>query len=422
MAFDLSAADKILKDMYQGPVREQLNNASFLLSRLRKTDKNFVGRKAIVPLHKGRNVGIGSRKDGGTLPTAGQQQYDNAIFRPIYHYGRLELTGPTIASTKNNEGAFIRGLNAEMKGLMIDLKQDLNRQLWHDGSGILARVDETSSDTIVTVSGTKFLQVGMLTDTIDGGASLMTGGSAANPVVSITDATTVVMTNAPGAAYASGADAFTRFGVRAGTFAQAGEMWGLEIVVSDKDPDEFTSPARGVTDNFGEINRSDAAGAFYKANVMRNGGTLRALTTDLMQEAMDRCDIASDETPGAIMTNHAIKRRYAALLVADKRYPPGGDITLDGGYKALEFNGVALVADKDASLTATPNVLQCLYFVSMGSLEMQVLEDWQWMQKDGSTLSRVANKDAYEATLFAYMNLSCDRPNANCLLADISET
>lgn len=250
----------------------------------------------------------------------------------------------------------------------------------------------------------------------------MGSGSVANKVVSITDATTVVMTSAPGAAYASGADAFIRTGVRDGTFAKAGEMWGLEIVVSDKDPDQFTSPARGVTDNFGEIDRSTAGGAFFKANIMTNSGTLRALTTDLMQEAMDRCDIASDETPGAILTNHAIKRRYASLLVADKRYPPGGDVTLDGGYKALEFNGVALVADKDASLTATPNVLQALYFVSMGSLEMQVLEDWQWMQKDGAVLSRVANKDSYEATLFAYMNLGCDRPNANCLLGDISET
>jgi hypothetical protein len=199
-------------------------------------------------------------------------------------------------------------------------------------------------------------------------------------------------------------------------------MWGLEIIVSALNPAGFTSPARGVTATFGEIDRTTGAGAFFKANVLSNSGTLRALTTDLMQQAMDQCDIASDETPGAILTNHAIKRRYAALLVADKRYPPGGDITLDGGYKALDFNGVALVADKDASLTATPNVLQALYFLSMSSLEMQVLQDWEWMQKDGAILARVANKDAYEATLACYMNLSCDRPNANCLLSDISET
>jgi hypothetical protein len=53
---------------------------------------------------------------------------------------------------------------------------------------------------------------------------------------------------------------------------------------------------------------------------------------------------------------------------------------------------------------------------------MQVLQDWGWMDKDGATLSRVADQDAYEATMFAYMNLACTRPNANAVYIDITES
>jgi hypothetical protein len=423
MGFDITAADPILKDHYQGPVREQLNNATFLLSRLRKNDQNFEGRRAYMPLHKGRNVGIGARKIGGTLPTAGNQQYDKALFDPVYLYGRIELAGPAISRTKGNIGSFIRAVSSELKGVMIDLKQDLNRQLWHDGSSCLTQVNEATTDATQTVQGTKFLAPSMRVQVMSTVTTPGTIKNTGNEAISSVDAAAKTVTfPSTLAAATTVTDIIVREGARDSNTGVNGvptEMWGLEAAISHLDPDGL---ATGLTSNFGEIDRSSAAGAFYKANRVHNSGVQRALSLDLMQEAVDLCDIASDEVPGAILTNHAIKRRYAALLVADKRYPAGGDITLDGGYKALEFNGISLVADKDASLTKTPDVLNRLYFLSMGSLEMQVLEDWQFMQKDGAILSRVANKDAYEATVFAYMNLGCDRPNANCVLEDILES
>lgn len=38
MAFDLTAASNILKTRYLGPIREQLNNSTILLSRIGRED------------------------------------------------------------------------------------------------------------------------------------------------------------------------------------------------------------------------------------------------------------------------------------------------------------------------------------------------------------------------------------------------
>jgi hypothetical protein len=74
MAFDLSAASNVLKVRYIGPIREQLNGSTVLMSRIMREDgaANVSGKSFTVPLHTSRNVAAGvGRDDGGALPTAG---------------------------------------------------------------------------------------------------------------------------------------------------------------------------------------------------------------------------------------------------------------------------------------------------------------------------------------------------------------
>lgn len=416
MAFDTTVADAVLKYDYQGPVREQLNSATVLLKRLKRNTEDFIGKQAYLPVHVGRNVGIGARRESHALPTAGYQQYDKALYNVTHQYGVIKLTGPVLAASKNNSGAFLKALDSEMQGLVRDLKTDVNRQLWHDGSCILTQTNVTGASTSVEVNSTKFLQPGMAIDIRNGsdGAEVAAGRT----VSSITDDDTFVISGA--AVTTDVNDVVIRDGVRGlsgdgfSAWGETMEMWGLEAIVSDADP------GNGLTATVGNIAR--ASYAWWKANVIANGGTARALTLDLMQQAFDESEIEGDTDPGLIVTNHAIKRRYAALLISDKRYPPGGEITLDGGYSALEFNGVPLVADKDASQTLEPGFLKAMYFLAMGSLEFEVLEDWQWMQRDGAILHRVEGYDQYTATMFAYIQLATNRPNANTKLADILES
>lgn len=423
MPLDTTVADAILKIDYEGPVREQLNLANVLLTKLKKTpQEDFVGRQVYIPVHYGQNVGVGARREAGVLPVAGSQLFDKATYTVKYLYGRIKLTGQVISSTKNSVGSFIRALDAEMKGITKDVKTDLNRQIWHDGSCALTKCATTSNSTSVEVESTKFLKAGMPIEVRVGTTGAVSTGALDRTVSSVTDSNTFVIS---GAAITTD-NTFYVFrkltrGLTSEGFPVAwdytSETWGLEALLSD------ANPGVGLVEKVGELDRSTKS--WWKSTVMTNpagAGTARAVDLDLMQWVLDNAEIEGESQPGIILTNHALKRRYAALLVADKRYPAGGEITLDGGYKALEFSGIPLVADKDASLTATPQVLNRMYFVSLDSMEWQLLEDWQWMQRDGAVLHRLDDYDMYGATLYSYQNLIVTRPNANVVLADLSES
>jgi hypothetical protein len=70
-----TTADSALKEDYQPVIREQLNNANVLLAQIEKNTKDVEGRRAVLSLHITRNSGVGSRAEGGTLPSAGSQGY-----------------------------------------------------------------------------------------------------------------------------------------------------------------------------------------------------------------------------------------------------------------------------------------------------------------------------------------------------------
>src|SRR6185437_11876767 len=139
MTQTLALGDAVLKDYYEGPVIEQLNQKTYLLDQIqRDTERTIVeGRRVIVPLHKGRNRGRGSIGDGGVLPKAGQQEYSDAIVAMRFHYYGIEISDGAVEATKGQEGAFVSLLRAETEGVATDMKKDMQRQAYGTGDGLL---------------------------------------------------------------------------------------------------------------------------------------------------------------------------------------------------------------------------------------------------------------------------------------------
>lgn len=395
MPVTISGISDILKNQYLGPIREQLNNDIILLSRLEKDDESVVGQNFTIPLHVGRNEGIGATTDGGTLPTAGNQSYKQTIVPMRYVYGRIQLTGPSMKATKSNEGAFVRALESEMKGLARDLKSDLNRQLYGDGSGLLATCASASTVNI-TVDSTAKLRVGMKVDIIVKADGAVTAGVAGATITSITSATVFVVNTAPETPASIG----STYGVyRAG--ARNLEIMGLGGIVTNADPGSGALQGLAV-----------ASYPYWKASVLANGGTPRAITEALMQTAIDTVSQTGDGEVSAIYTTFGVRRAYQALLTNTRQYV--NTMELKGGAKALDYNGMPLIADKDCPLNT-------VYFIDENALKFYRLSDWDWMQEDGAVLNRVANTDAYEATMYLYSELGTSARNAHCKLADITE-
>ncbi len=406
----------ILKDDYQPPVRKLINNRNILYRKIRRETENYEGgNRAYVPLHVGRNIGIGARAEAVDLPVAGRQIWNNAVWNAKSVYGAIEVSGQAIRNTK--AAAFVRILQAELEGLAKDLASDANRYLFHDGSGFLATCGVTATANLVVCNSTKYIKVGQIVDlrAISDG----TAAATARTVTAVNSATTFTIDGA--AVTTAVTDAVMRTSDRLGATWGVHQMpWGLQALVS------ASNPGNGLTDLVGGITR--VGNTFWQANSVDAGNTTLDIV-DHMEQAWDATEIALDTHPGLILTNHARKRAYAKLLVNDKRYPPGGEITLDGGYRALEFNGVPLVADKDATLAEDPleASFDRMYFLTMSSLQNQLLTDWQWLDDDGDVLKMKTGgaagtrQDVWQAWMVGEFEISTDRPQTNCLLFNFND-
>lgn len=87
----------------------------------------------------------------------------------------------------------------------------------------------------------------------------------------------------------------------------------------------------------------------WKANVLLNGAVQRPLTFDLMRDMRKAIYDACGEMPDLIMCDSTQHEAYGKLFGDNRRYTQevvvrGQKIVLDGGYRALEFDGIPIVA------------------------------------------------------------------------------
>lgn len=406
---NLSTFDNVLKIDYLPTIREQINGSSVLLSRLEKNEEDMGGKQALVALHVGRNTGIGATGDGGALPTAGGQQYENAIYKAKYNYGRIQLTGPTIAAARKDKYAFIRATETELKGTVADMKDDINRQLFGDGTGTLAIVNGSpnSAGKTLTVDspGTMYFGKGMIIDIVDPSSTTAGSGAARSLSTGLTVVTKTSSTSITLSDFIPAATADNDWIVRKGNYLN--EMMGIKGIISDSNPHSTATAL-----NVGGICRSTAGNEFWKANVVSNSGTARKLTLDLMQYAWDMGEEEGGEVT-LILTSRTQRRKYLALVKADGRFV--NTLKLDGGYEALEYNGKPLVVEK----YCPPDLM---YYMDESTMALYRMSDIEWMQSDGAILCRVSGYDAYDAVLYMYATLGCDAPNKNTVLKDLITT
>src|SRR5690242_13643951 len=196
MGATLSTLSSILKDYYLPPVTEQLNNEVLLLNRLEARTQDFVGNQAVLPVHTGRSGGIGARPELGTLPSAGNQTYDKAVYDLRYLYGRVQVSGPSMAKTRSDTGAFLQALRSELDGIRMDLKRDLARQSYGDGSGKVATCGTTTSSSTVVLSSSEAIDKGYLYPglPVDIGTAADPDAVVAASIISAVDASTPSIT------------------------------------------------------------------------------------------------------------------------------------------------------------------------------------------------------------------------------------
>lgn len=394
MAQSLSNFDAVLKDVYLGPVREQINNSTVLLSDLKRDTENVSGRKWIFPLHYGRNFGVGARPENGTLPTAGAQGYKDAEEYLKYDYGRIELSGQVMKASRDNKGAFIRALDTEIKGMVKDFKKNLNRQLHGDGTGCLTKCGVTNDTTTVVVDSTKYIRPGMKVD-----IRVLTTGAT------ITNGDSVTVLTVPSATTFTVAEAVTTSASHGVFLEDSAGSTGTSIVYYEGNGLQNIVAASGTLHNV-----DPSTYDWWVANIDSSTTTLDVLDVQAVIDAIDE----DDAEVNRILTSYAMRRKFIELGLADIRFTSDGKTAAARiGMKDPTFNDIPIKVDPDM-----PN--NNIYFLDTRELWIAQAGDLDWMDEDGSILCRVANKDAYEATLYWYHNLVTSKRNAHGAMTAIA--
>lgn len=388
MGFDLTAAQAVLKEDYIGPVREQMNNDNPVINKLVKNKQEATGKRFFVPLHIGRNDGIGYRAEGAALPTAGSQQYKETTANVAYLYGGIEITGPTIKAMRNDKGAFIRALESEMKGLTRDLKDQRSRALFGDGTGRLATFTtiNTTTNTLI-VDKVKYFQIGMNIDIVNNSGTV----TVSNRNITAIDKSGKTITIS-GAAVTT---AVTDFAVVTGDYNI--EAMGLGGIMSSSLTLQGLAPG-----TYG----------WWKPSVQSNSGTPRAISQALMRLAIDSSELEGGKID-MITTSYGVRASLEALMQQNVRFVK--PLELEGGYKVLEYDGIPLMVDRYHESNR-------MYFIDSGEIDLYQLSDFEWMEDDkGAALAPVPGYDKYAATMFCYETLVTYRRNAHTALLDITE-
>ena len=381
MGADLTTIGGLFKTKYVGPVHENLTNGTVLLDKFQKDSETYDGEAVVLNVNKGRNVGQGAAAEDGTLPTAGNQGYAKLTYTLKYVYSRVRLTGQTIKLSRTNLGAFAKAMEREFKGATRDARNELNRMLNGAGDEILTLVNGTSgAATVITVDSTRFLNDGDLLKIGTDDVTVVTVDS--DTQITITPSTTVADN-----------DTIKR---RIGT-STVDEPNGIALMIDD-------------AGTVGGLARS--SNNWLNSKVIDNSGTNRDLTIALMDQLTREVEKRKNAQPDAFFAKQELRDVYGQLLQADRRFMSKD---LLGGKEALSHNGVPFLVDfhaKDYTIFAPTWDTMTLY--DAGPVE--------FMDEDGNVLSRVADKDAFEATLRYYCQLGTHDARINARLEDVSET
>jgi len=469
----LASYDEALKYMYLPAMQEYLNGDTILADKIDVNEKDVSGKKAYIENHYGRSAGIGARADGGALPNASFQKFKKSEVSTKYNYGRVNFSGPTIAATRDERGAYAKVVQSEIEGITKDLMKDINRQLWGAGYGIISRWrtgsdgssgsqwtvqkkycnNSAGGDGFGSTFGSKYIDDWAYVSTT--GITEQAGYNTILPtwssgITATTLTSTVLLFPLTGSISAATDGTYVTLGTThtdpgisevAGTFlvrlgngvslsstsaAGAGrlEMMGIRGIVTDSNLDDISFINGGAVDGFAASVAEDVLQgidvdtyAWFKSQVLAASGgrytSQRQLTPKLMQQMFDKVELKAgkDYGPDMIITTHAIRREYLDYMEARRRTV--NTMTLDGGWTAIDYNGVPLMVDPDA-------IDGEMYFLTLKDLQLYRMSDYDFMDRDGAILSRITGYDAYEAVLYRYAELGVNNRASHGVICDLA--
>lgn len=384
----MTSADNALKSVYLGVVSEQLDTAiNPLLAKIQRSTADVWGKEVRRLAQYGVNGGVGAGTEEGDLPSAAGNNYEQFVTTLKNLYGTIEISDKAVRASENNVGAFVNLLNAEMDGLIRSSAFNFGRMLFGDGSGVLCKVVSVSGNT-VTADGVKNLIEGMVVDVLSAGGAPISGAKGRR----------VAAVDRAAKTFTVSGDALS--GVAKDNLVCVQGSYDLEL-----------TGLGAIFKDSGSLYGLDRATHKWMIPYMQS--SVGALSETVMQKAIDWLEERAGSRVDFIVCSWGVKRALQNLLSENRR---STDVeVLAGGYKAMTYNGIPVVADRFC-----PD--GTMYLLNTSDFCLHQLCDWKWLEgDDGKVLKQIAGKPLYTATLVKYADLVCARPCGQAMLTGITE-
>ncbi len=385
----LETADKALKEVYLGIVADQLNvGVNPFLAKIQQTQSDVWGKDIVKLVPYGMNGGVGAGTETGDLPMPAQNNYDRFKLELKNLYGTIELSDKAIRASQSSVGAFVNLLNAEMEGLLKASKFNLGRMLYGDGTGVLAKiVPAKCSGKTIGLTSVKSVMEGMVIDVYKGADNNIYPSLGGVRIVGVDRAAKTITVNATFSQTFTQNDYITVQG------SKGNELTGLGAIFSDKDL-------------YG-LSRKDRSWLNPKHD--KNVGEI---TSGKIQEVIDYIDEIAGSSIDMILCSYDVRRLYLNRLELNRTNVDY--MNLDGGFKAISYNGVPIVADRFVEEGD-------MFLLNTADFKLHQLCDWRWLEGDGGKIiKQKPNSATYSAALVKYADLLCDKPIGQAKLSGIN--
>lgn len=402
-----SVYDAALREVWTSDrLEDQLYQNTVLLDRIDRGGRNVtIGGVAVTPVHVSRNGGYTALpQDGGYLNSPGRQGIRQAQWNYAHHNLQIKIQGSAIDMTGGRAEAVANVIDVEVTGALADLRQQITRQLYMDGSARIAPVTGIAGN-VVTLDA----QAGMDAITrgwlfvgapVDIGTNADEESAAADRIITAVDPSDPAnpRITVSGAAPGAGANTFVSW-ANSRDGATSFEMNGLPNIVSQTgvlggiDPTAVPLWSAASVDNTAQDLSLGLLYGLQRAVMQSTGNQVDFVVTSLKQQAA-----------------------FYALLQAQARFV--GDTNLGAGnVGGAQFAGMPIVGDPNA-----PDGV--MFFLSLKNLFLvnSGRPRWQNFSTNGgqSALDWIQGEDAYGAKLTYRVNLATDRRNAHAALTNLN--
>ncbi|MBQ8885815.1 MAG: phage major capsid protein [Clostridia bacterium] len=384
----MQTAENALKSFYLDAVSDALNTkVNPFLAKIKKTSENVVGKDVRKLVKYGVNGGIGAGSETGDLPKANGNKYVQFVSTLKNLYGTIEISAKAVRAAANNEGAFVNLLNDEMQGLINSSKFNFGRMLYGNGMGKLSGVTDAFG-SVLAMENVQNIVEGMIVDFYTSeGEKIEAAAGRTILAVNRNDASVTI----------SGEDVSEQLmgSIMCLQGSYNNEITGLEKIFSGE----------------GELYGVDVeSNPWLKPQIVDGVGNI---SENIIQRAIDTIEEVAGSKVNMIVCSWGVRRALANYCMKNKASLPTMEI--EGGYTALSFCGIPVVADRFCPLGT-------MYLLNTDDFKLHQLCDWQWLEgEDGKVLKQVPGKPVYTATLVKYAELMCERPNGQGVLKGIIE-